>query len=107
MKIIMGTLMYANLDAYTTDNDYGFFCDPAIPEYTPPINNNKYHKCKYMYHYNEDTIYEDDLESYNEEHFTSRLDVKKTNKSSNICIYGGIAVGSIIITNILFTYNLL
>jgi hypothetical protein len=94
--------MNINIDEYTTDNDFGYFCDPSIPEYTPPKRYD-INECRE----NLDTIYENDLESYNDEYFTPPVLVKKKNSSTKLFIYGSIAVGSIIITNLLVTYQVL
>jgi hypothetical protein len=101
MEIFIDTLMITNIDEYTTDNDFGYFCDPSILEYTPPkkYDINKYRENLY-------TIYENDLESYNDEYSTPPVLVKKKN-STKLFIYGSIALGSIMITNILISYHIL
>ena len=101
-------------NVYTTDNDFGYFCDPSVPDYIPHKKyDDTYRKSrqKYQYFVHEDTIYEDDdIESHYDEYSSivhSSTFAEKVNTYTTMFIYGGIAVGSFIVTNILVACNVL
>jgi hypothetical protein len=99
----MQTITSTNIEIYTKDNDYGYFCDPAITENSP--NNKQKKRGKYIYQPGIDTIYENDIESYNYEYFRPSYNNIIINKAK-MYIYGGIAIGSIVITNYMFVNNI-